>query len=509
MTEDPEARGLRGYDPSDPQSIWEFGLRIKRCSAREICARAGKSDPSGGQPGWKIAKNVLGDVMEWYYGIPKNNSPEPDFPEAGVELKTLPLKRTGTGLRIKEPTSIGMIDYKTLPGEAWERASVHKKLDQILFVFFVINPEDQMGSVVREVLLWRPATGDNAIFRVDWTRTRDLVAANRAYLLSESQARALAARRKGSGGAGERGSWQPGSPLEAKSRAWALKSAFTRQVFGEKVLQEPYDSAFDHVGADIRAAGFEQGERRILERLRRFNGVSVAAIAEDARVPIGTSKNLAASIVKHALGFRNVHSHIREFDQMGIDVKTLNLRRADGFPFEAVSFPVVDLKDLPYQDWEGTEESDGTIFREGSDLATQLHRILFVPTYSTQRKGPQRERRLGTPFFWSPSHEELEGITREWRLFQREVSEGKAKYDLPCGQRHRKNELTPASKTDFIHMRPHGRNSCDEYLDPLGNKVTKQCFWLNKKFVWRLVKENDAFPPPPEDDSQRKLLEGS
>ena len=46
-------------------------------------------------------------------------------------------------------------------------------------------------------------------------------------------------------------------------------------------------------------------------------------------------------------------------------------------------------------------------------------------------------------------------------------------------------------------MRPHGRVACDEYLDPLGNKVTKQSFWLNAAFVWELVKENDAFPPPP------------
>ncbi len=207
-------------------------------------------------------------------------------------------------------------------------------------------------------------------------------------------------------------------------------------------------------------------------------------------------KNLAATVVKLSLGFTSVRSHIREFDQFGIDVKTLNLRMRDGFPFEAVSFPVVDLKELASQEWEGEEREDGEVIREGSDLINQLHLILFVPTYSERRKEPQSRRILGRPFFWEPTSEQLKTIEQEWRMYRREIAEGRAKYVFQEGKKGRHNSLTPASRTRMIHMRPHGQNARDVYEDPKGNLVTKQCFWLNKDFVWELVRQYGAYPPP-------------
>lgn len=493
----PRASGSRDYDPRDPQSILEFGRRVIGLSAREICSRSGMEDPSS-RTGWKGTKNVLGDVMEWYFGIPKNNSPLPDFPSAKVELKIVPLKRLDRRVTVKEPTSISMIDYMQLLEERWESASVRKKLDRVLFVLFIINPGDLMASPVRDVLLWEPGIVDNAVFEIDWTRTWKMVADGRAHHLSESQAEALAARRKGTGGPGEKGREQPKSPEKAKSRAWSLKSSFTRQIFQERVLRRPYESAFEQSLAEVRASGLKSAEGRILASLRRFKGQPLERIAAETGVPIGNGKNLAATIIKRSLGFKNVNARIREFDQLGIDVKTLNLSATDGSPYEAVSFPVVELRALPDQDWEGVENEDGTVIKEGSDLADQLHRILFVPTFSTKRKGRQARRILGSAFFWSPSPAELETIVREWKMFQREVSEGKAKYYVPQGMKRRRNDLTPASRTEIIHMRPHGRNAEDAYSDPLGNMVTLQCFWLNKPFVWKLVKENKADPQPDE-----------
>ena len=81
----------RPFDPTDPQSILSFGRRVIGLTARQICSLAGRGDPSE-RPGWRGTKSVLGDVMEWYFGIPKNNSREPDFPLAKVELKVVPLK---------------------------------------------------------------------------------------------------------------------------------------------------------------------------------------------------------------------------------------------------------------------------------------------------------------------------------------------------------------------------------------------------------------------------------
>lgn len=446
--------------------------------------------------GDRPTKGLLGDVMERYFGIPRNNSPEPDFPQARVELKILPLKRKGPGLAVKEATSISMIDYTTLLDETWERpASVRKKLARVLFVFFVIA-EEPMGSWVRDVILWEPGEVENAIFKVDWDRTWGMVSEGRAHELSEAQAKALAARRKGMGGPNERGRPQPRSPVLAPSRAWALKSSFTRQILEERVLRRPFESAFAPLLPQIRAGGLDPAEERTLSSLSQFEGLSLASVAARMDIPLKGGKALAASIIKRSLGFQNVNAKIREFEQLGIDVKTLHLRNRDGLPFESVSFPVVDLRELVEQDWEGVDLEDGTVVKEGSDLVDQLQRILFVPTYSDRRDDPQKERRLGRAFFWSPSSDELGIIKEEWEMFREEVREGRAAYDRPCGERGRTNRLTHSRQTRILHMRPHGRNACDEYEDPRGNRVTKQCFWLNAAFVWQLVNVHHAFPPP-------------
>jgi DNA mismatch repair protein MutH len=497
MPETPPKDGPRKYDPKDPQSILEFGRRVIGISAREICLRSGMPDPSK-RPGWKGTKNVLGDVMEWYYGIPKNNSPEPDFPQAKVELKILPLKRKGTLLAVKEPTSISMIDYTTLLTEKWQTATVRKKLNHVLFVFFAIRQDDLMASRVRAVVLWEPRPVDNAIFESDWTRTWNLVDEGLAHRLSESQAEALAARRKGMGGPSDRGRRQPKSSEMAKSRAWALKSGFTRQILDEWVMDKRYESAFEQFLPEVHISLLGHVEERVLSALGQFVGRQLDAIAERNGVKLTEGKNLAATIVKRSLGFKSVNSRIREFDQFGIDVKTLNLRLQDGYPFEAVSFPVVDLQELAKQGWEGEEGEDGEVVVEGSDLIDQVHLILFVPTYSEHRKTSQSRRVLGRPFFWSPAPEQFDIIQREWKMYQKEVVEGKARYFVPEGRKGRRNGLTPASRTKIIHMRPHGRNANDVYPDPRGNLVTKQCFWLNKEFVWKLVRENGAFPLPTE-----------
>ena len=42
-------------------------------------------------------------------------------------------------------------------------------------------------------------------------------------------------------------------------------------------------------------------------------------------------------------------------------------------------------------------------------------------------------------------------------------------------------------ETKIIHIRPHGQNSKDRDEDNFGTSVIKQSFWLNKKFVKKLV----------------------
>jgi DNA mismatch repair protein MutH len=98
------------------------------------------------------------------------------------------------------------------------------------------------------------------------------------------------------------------------------------------------------------------------------------------------------------------------------------------------------------------------------------------------------------PFFWTPSTVEEKGIKREWTMFQREVREGKAAYRRIKHQRI--SNLTPASKTIYIHLRPKSADGSVDDVDPQGNKTQKLCFWLNQPFVQHLLQERSGLKKP-------------
>lgn len=426
-------------------------------------------------------KSGAGLIVEACFGIRPNQTPEPDFPNCGVELKTLPLLRTGAKLRVKERTSVTMIDYGQLARESWPTASVRRKLAAILFVFVLMDSDDPARSELLDSRLWHPDETDETIFEIDWSRTHDRVVHGEAHMLSEADSWALAASRKGAGNESDQVD-QPFSDIPALRRAFTLKPCFTSWVFSELLGKARSESVIEKILPEVRSRGFNAAEKHIVDRLHELVDLPLRQISERYEIDLGNGKNVAANIIKRMLGFKSVNSRIREFDQLGIEVRVPWLRSSDQTPFEAVSFPTVDLVELAAQRWEE------------SDLAGQLHRLLFVPTYSPDKETPPMDRRLGRAFFWSPSLQELSVIEREWTMFRDEVAAGAAVYQVgPDGRR--RNSLTPASETEIIHMRPHGRNARDEYQDPLGNMVTKQCFWLNKTFIGDRVRNHDSDGP--------------
>jgi len=138
---------------------------------------------------------------------------------------------------------------------------------------------------------------------------------------------------------------------------------------------------------------------------------------------------------------------------------------------ERMSFPAFVHQELVFETWPD------------SDLLGRLNRILIVPVH--REKGSSLdETRLGRPFFWSPTEEELEGISIEWEVVRRLIED------------HRSNDLPKASETNFIHARTHGRDSRDREPAPGGLEVTRKSFWLNDRYLERVLNDHGALTPP-------------
>jgi DNA mismatch repair protein MutH len=106
------------------------------------------------------SKHGVANVVEkGFFGIETNSSPEPDFPEAEVELKVTPLKLTGGDelVRPKERLVLCMVDYNNIAeADHWrEVPELEKKLTDMLVVWYVhIVGEDRSDYPIVWVDLW-------------------------------------------------------------------------------------------------------------------------------------------------------------------------------------------------------------------------------------------------------------------------------------------------------------------------------------------------------------------
>lgn len=394
-------------------------------------------------------RQEVGHAIESWFGIPPNASPGPDFPAAGIELKTVPLVRGEDGTRVKERTVVSLIDYRGIVSEEWETASVRKKL-RILFVFFehlADMPKEEFP--IRHVLLWEPHGEVEAQIRRDWETIRDKVRAGRAHELSEADGRILGPCTKAATSADVRP--QPHSDVPAKPRAFALKPAFTFALYSEP--------GGESVSTPELAESASLGT--LLRRFRRYVGRTVADVGAELGIPPSRAKNYAAAVVHTAVRAASPLDRAT-FDEIGPTVRMTRVG-PDLYPYEALSFPAFRHLELVEEDWED------------STLLSQIERMLIVPVHGRTRSTPQGECVIGEPVYWTPTAEELATIEREWTMFRELIAAGRA------------DTLPGESETEAIHVRPHGRDSRDRDPTPGGGSVIRKSFWLNKWWVQRLL----------------------
>lgn len=394
-------------------------------------------------------KGEAGAAIETYFGIPPNSVAAADFPAAGIELKSVPLVTTQSGLRVKERTVISMIDYFALAQEHWASASVRKKL-QILFVYFehfADRPKQEFP--VRHVTSWQPTAEVEEQIRLDWTRARDKVLAGLAHELSESDGKILGPCTKSADSTVLRE--QPFSTIDAKPRAFALKPTFTLALF-EATRATRVDTA--------RLAELSNLDQLRL-RYRHFEGRTIADVGRELNIPPSESKSYAAKVVRRAVGAAS-GTLISELER----TLTVRISRvgADLSPYEALSFPAFRHHELIYEDWDD------------SDLLSRIEHMLIVPVHGSRRDTPQTDCLVGAPVYWEPTAIQVEAIRGEWLRFRGLIRAGGA------------GALPRESETVAIHVRPHGRDASDRDPTPGGGVQTRKSFWLNKRFVQEILR---------------------
>ena len=464
------------YDPANRKSIVEYAHKLVGRTLRDSCDVDSFSSKKGN-------KGKLGQAIEYcYFEYEPNSAQEPDFPEVGLELKTNPVKRKkDKTLSAKERLVLTMIDYCALVDETWESSTVRSKMDDMLLITFLHEPEkDEFDYEFEFVGTPMIPLEDMAVIRDDWETIVAKVKAGLAHEISGGDTNYLEACTKGASAKTVRR--QPYSDIMAKQRAFALKSSYMTSFYDKSIRLE---SIMRHRGEESMSL-----EDLVKARIGEYAGMTNIGLGD--RFDLNPrSKNFNALLTKVMLGVGR-ENEIAEFSKAGIIVRTIRLE-CNGRIREHVSFPAFEFADLLAEtEWEDSEF--GKVCNS---------KFLFV-VFKENEQGVYELRGCE---FWSMPSEMVDAAEATWEETRR-VVEGGVKFIecAPCcngGRPTIKNDLPGSGFNHVAHVRPHASQSAYRFEDgteignvardaselPDGRAMTKQCFWLDKGVVEKLLKD--------------------
>lgn len=476
------------YDATDPVSIEAYGKKMIGKTFRYMADNPVNreiftvSDNKASYADSHARKNYKGGmgtlVEECYFGYKANSNAEADFAEAGVELKVTPYIKTKKGFSAKERLVLTKINFCDDVKETdFYHSHVWAKSQLMLLVWYLHQPV-KIDSTVDYVQLFTPPKEDLDIIISDYNKIIDKIKAGKAHELSEGDTLYLGACPKAA--TSKDRTKQPFSDIDAKPRAFSLKNSYMTYIFNnyirtgkvtyEKILKSPV----------------QDFESYVVEKVNMYRGKSLEELAKIFNLEMGKTKNLTSILAFRILGIRG--NDAEEFVKAGIVVKAIRINKRGGIT-ENMSFPIIKYDELAKEDWDNS--TFGNYLRNT--------RFFFV-IYREQSNGKLYLERC---MFWNIPYEDVEGPVRQvWQKMHDIVAGGKIELHINADGKVTNN--FPAAKDNPVsHVRPHARDKFDvgvlppdtklniiadgDVTWPYEDKYTKQCFWLNNKYILKQI----------------------
>ncbi|MDS0527589.1 Sau3AI family type II restriction endonuclease [Clostridium sp. SHJSY1] len=444
------------YDKFSPKSIENYSKGLVEKTFREVLGEGKEYKGKGG----------LGQLLEEKYFLYKPNSDKnPDFLEAGVELKVTPFKQNkNKSFVAKERLVLNIINYMEIIDEEFETSCFWNKNKLLLLVhYFYKENIDKLDYVIKNSQLFTYNDEDLAIIREDWNKIKNKIENGKAHELSEGDTFYLGACTKG--GKETKDRKQPNNTIKAKQRAFSLKNKFMTYVLNDYILKgkNTYESIVKNKDI-LKNTTFE---KYIIDKIIRFKGMSANELANEFDVKI-KSKHFTSIIAMRMLGIKS--NKATEFEKANIKIKAIRVEN-DNTIEQHMSFPVFKFKEIINEKW------DTCSFRE---YLTETKFLFIIFKFNEEN-----ELILKGSMFWNMPYSDLENdVKMVWK---------KTRNIIKCGVEINKkgkkqyNNLPAASENDVCHVRPHARDSSDIDILPDGRTLTKQCFWLNNNYILQQI----------------------
>ena len=146
-------------------------------------------------------KGWIGQLIEWQLGASAGSKPEQDFPELGIELKTIPVDPQGKPL---ETTFVPVEGSREIP-----------------------IGERRVGMP----LLWSPSEEEDRLLRQDWEELMDMIVLGEVEQISARHGQVMQLRPKAANSkALTRAIGRNGQPIQTLPRGFYLKIDFTHRL---------------------------------------------------------------------------------------------------------------------------------------------------------------------------------------------------------------------------------------------------------------------------------------
>jgi DNA mismatch repair protein MutH len=174
-------------------------------------------------------KGTIGQLLERYLGASAGSKAEPDFPELGIELKTLPINQLGQPL---ESTYVCVAPMQLSGIQRWSDSWVCQKLSHVLWVPVLASRHIPLAErVIGRAFLWQPSTEQQALLQQDWEELMELLTTGRLAEIRGAHGQVLQLRPKGANSrAVTVAIGSEGQPILALPRGFYLKTQFTEQI---------------------------------------------------------------------------------------------------------------------------------------------------------------------------------------------------------------------------------------------------------------------------------------
>lgn len=421
-------------------------------------------------------KGSFGHIFEedvFDYDI--NSFSEPDFIDAGIELKVTPYKiNKDKSLSAKERLVFNIIDYENEYKNEFDTSHFWFKNNklQIIWYLWEANKNKDEFKITNEKLLNLAESEDLEQIKEDWYTIINKIKNGKAHEISEADTMYLGACTKGKDSSSLRK--QPKSDIMAKQRAFCFKTSYMTQ------LVRKYIGSFEDV-EKILANTTDTFNSFVNKVISKYKGYSQRDLIKEFNIDT-TAKNINDLIVRNMFNVKGNLGKTDEFLKANIIPRTVRIEENNRI-IESMPFPTFKYNEIINEAWDDSE------LKNTLECTKYMFFVFKKENNDYIFKGIK---------LWNMPESVIEQQVKEvWNKTVCVIKSGNiVKKILPNG--NRSTNFPGMSENSICHVRPHAIDSNDTYDLPVKDKLTgltsytKHCFWINNKYLEEILSDISA-----------------